>query len=84
MSRRTAGFLVSEGVVRSAADIETIKIRPADRCDHADHEGAGNVADVTLRPGLTVDPALRRNFLATSACRVCGKASMGAIRSAGF
>ena len=44
-----AGFLAGEGVVRSAADIETIKICRADRCGHADHDSAGNVADVTLR-----------------------------------
>ncbi len=71
-----AGFLVGEGVVRAAADIETIKICGTESCGHADHDGAGHVADVTLRPGLTVEPALRRNFLTTSACGVCGKASI--------
>jgi FdhD protein len=71
-----AGFLAGEGVVRSAADIKTIKICPGDSCGHGEHDGAGNVADVTLSPGRTVTPALRRNFLTTSACGVCGKAGI--------
>jgi FdhD protein len=71
-----AGFLVSEGVVRSAGDIAEIRICSGERCGHGDHDGAGNIADVTLRPGLAVSPALRRNFLTTSACGVCGKASI--------
>ncbi|HEY7147680.1 MAG TPA: formate dehydrogenase accessory sulfurtransferase FdhD [Streptosporangiaceae bacterium] len=72
----TAGFLAGEGVLRSAADIESIRICSGDSCGHGDHDGAGNVADVTLRPGVTVTAALRRNFLTTSACGVCGKASI--------
>ena len=72
----TAGFLVSEGVIRSAADIRQIKICSGARCDHDAHEGAGNIADVQLRPGLETAPALRRNFLTTSACGVCGKTSI--------
>jgi FdhD protein len=71
-----AGFLVGEGVVQAPADISAIKICGADRCGHSDHDGAGNIADVTLRPGLAAGPALRRNFLTTSACGVCGKASI--------
>jgi FdhD protein len=71
-----AGFLVSEGVVRTAADIRQIKICSADNCGHADHEGAGNIADVSLSPEVTVPPGLRRSFLTTSACGVCGKASI--------
>jgi FdhD protein len=71
-----AGFLVSEGVVSSAADITEILICSGERCGHAGHDGAGNIADVTLAPGLTVDAGLRRSFMTTSACGVCGKASI--------
>jgi FdhD protein len=70
------GFLVSEGVVSAAGDIAEIRICSGENCGHGEHDGAGNIADVTLRPGLAVAPALRRNFLTTSACGVCGKASI--------
>jgi FdhD protein len=71
-----AGFLVGEGVVRSASDILRIKICTGDRCGHDEHEGMGNIADVTLGAGAMVPAGLRRNFLTTSACGVCGKASI--------
>src|ERR1700735_3683853 len=71
-----AGFLVSEGIVRSARGIVQIKICGADDCGHAGHDGGGNIADISLRPDLAFSPALRRNFLTTSACGVCGKASI--------
>jgi FdhD protein len=80
-----AGFLVSEGIARSAADIAEIRICSGERCGHADHEGdgtgegAGNIADVTLRPGLSVRAELRRNFMTTSACGVCGKTSIAEL-----
>jgi FdhD protein len=74
-----AGFLVSEGIVSSPADIREIVICSGERCGHASHEGTGNVADVTLRPGLTVRPELRRNFMTSSACGVCGKASIAEL-----
>jgi FdhD protein len=75
----SAGFLVSEGIVRSAADIAEIRICTAGSCGHGDHDGAGNIADVELRPGIAVAPALRRNFMTSSACGVCGKASIGEL-----
>lgn len=71
-----AGFLVGEGVVRSPGDIASIKLCDGTSCGHAGHEGTGNIADVELRPGLPTASVLTRNFLSTSACGVCGKASI--------
>jgi FdhD protein len=71
-----AGFLVSEAVIRSPADIAEIKLCDGTACGHADHNGMGNIADVTLAPGVTVTPGARRSFLTTSACGVCGKTSI--------
>ncbi len=70
-----AGFLVSEGIVRGQDDIASIRLCDGTTCGHAGHDGLGNIVDVELRPGLTVEPAVRRNFMTTSACGVCGKAS---------
>src|SRR5215468_4292836 len=70
-----AGFLVSEGVVRSAGDIASIRLCDGTSCGHAGHDGMGNIVDVELRPGVALAPAARRNFMTTSACGVCGKAS---------
>jgi FdhD protein len=78
----TAGFLLSEGIVTEAADIASIRVCSGEQCGHGDHDdGMGNIADVTLRPGLQAR-ALRRNFLTTSACGVCGKASIEELRVA--
>jgi FdhD protein len=71
-----AGFLVSEAVIRSPVDIAEITLCDGTACGHADHNGFGNVADVTLAPGVMVTPGARRNFLTTSACGICGKASI--------
>jgi len=71
-----AGFLVSEAVIRTTAEIAGIKLCDGTACGHADHDGLGNIADVTLAAGIPVAPGARRNFLTTSACGVCGKASI--------
>jgi FdhD protein len=73
-----AGFLVSEAVVRSRADIAEIKICDGTSCGHASHDDGdlGNIADVTLAAGVTVPGGARRNFMTTSACGVCGKTSI--------
>ncbi len=80
-----AGFLISEGIVASADDIASIRICDGERCghDHAAGDAVGNIADVVLRPGLAVSPELRRNFLTTSACGVCGKASIADLHVPG-
>jgi FdhD protein len=77
-----AGFLVSEGIVRRADDITEMMICSGERCGHdhsADTGGLGNVADVTLAPGITVRAEQRRNFLTSSACGVCGKTSIAEL-----
>jgi FdhD protein len=74
-----AGFLVSEAVVRSPADIGSIRICEGTSCGHDDHDEIGNIADVRLAPGITITPGARRNFMTTSACGICGKASVADI-----
>jgi FdhD protein len=78
----TAGFLFGEGIITAAEDIVSITICTGERCGHDEHDGGagdvGNIADVTLRPGLSAGHA-RRNFLTTSACGVCGKASIAEL-----
>jgi len=74
-----AGFLVSEGVIGSAEDVDTIRY-----CAGAtvDGENTYNVLDVRLSPGVA-PPAisLERNFYTTSSCGVCGKASLEAVNT---
>jgi len=74
-----AGFLVSEAVIRAPEDIAQITLCDGAACGHAGHDGMGNLADVTLAPGVMVTPGARRNFLTTSACGICGKTSIADI-----
>ena len=71
-----AGFLAGEAVVRSPDDIAEIRLCDGTPCGHGDHEGMGNIADVLLAPGVEVGSGARRNFMTTSACGICGKASI--------
>ena len=69
-----AGFLYGEGVVSSPEDIEKISY-----CVDADvdAEQRYNIVNVELRGGRGYDPRpLERHFYTTSACGVCGKASL--------
>jgi FdhD protein len=73
-----AGFLFSEGVVETRRDIEEMVV-----CGR-NVAGAptGNVVRFRLRRGVTFDAArLERNFYTSSACGVCGKTSIEALRS---
>jgi FdhD protein len=72
-----AGFLFGEGLLNPAVDLRQIRM-----CDE-------NVADVSLEPSAlpaqdvqraTDARRSQRNFLTTSACGVCGKESIEAIR----
>jgi FdhD protein len=71
-----AGFLVSEAVIGSPDDIAEMKLCDGTACGHADHDGTGNIVDVTLAPGVELAAGARRNFMTTSACGICGKASI--------
>ena len=73
-----AGFLYAESIIQSRWDVAAMGYwgRPED----ADW---GHVLHVALKPGLeTAAQAarLQRNFLASSACGVCGKASLDAAK----
>jgi FdhD protein len=65
-----AGFLFTEGLLTRLEDVHEIRM-----CDE-------NVATVTVNDGgaLLRAKAAARNFLTTSACGVCGKDSIAAIR----
>jgi FdhD protein len=72
------GFLCTEGIVRSLADVTAYKhCGPAVRGD-----GSSNIVRVDLGPGAKVDMArLERHFYTSSSCGVCGKTSLEAVRS---
>ncbi|CAL9288505.1 formate dehydrogenase accessory sulfurtransferase FdhD [Streptomyces sp. SudanB182_2057] len=74
-----AGFLVSEGVLATAADLRNIVY-----CAGATADGSNtyNVVDVHTAPGLALpDFTLERNVYTTSSCGLCGKASLDAVRT---
>lgn len=76
-----AGFLYSEGVINHRSDIKTIRYC-VDR--DVDGEQRQNIVSVALRDTLSLDlPPLERHFFTTSACGVCGKASLEALRLRG-
>lgn len=67
-----AGFLYTEGLIRSSDEIESIR-----------HWGSPNIVRVALRAGSRIDTAkLDRHFYTTSSCGVCGKTSIEAVRVA--
>ena len=71
------GFLLSEGLIGGAEDIDTIRY-----CDGVDADGQNtyNVLDVASAPGVILT-APRRAFTTTSACGVCGKSSIDELRA---
>lgn len=74
-----AGFLVSEGVVAAGGELASMRY-----CAGATEDGVNtyNVLDLTLAPGVAPpDPSLERSFLTTSACGLCGKASIDGVRT---
>jgi FdhD protein len=76
-----AGFLYSEGVISCREDIQRMSY-----CVDKSVEGEQryNIVNVTLREGLNPDlQPLERHFYISSACGVCGKASLEALRFRG-
>jgi FdhD protein len=70
-----AGFLVSEGLLRTKADV--LRIEPCDRNED------GNLLNVVLAPEVHVDfDRLTRHVFASSSCGLCGKATIEAVRGA--
>ncbi len=77
----TLGFLHAEGLIRQAADVRQLM-----HCLDEDESGSPtyNVVDVTLADGVALPTRGDiRPFLTTSACGVCGKSSIDAIRATG-
>jgi len=66
-----AGFLFTEGIVRSSTDIATLT---------GPNRDLPNVVSVKLRRGVRFERArLKRHFYTTSSCGVCGKTALQAI-----
>jgi FdhD protein len=86
-----AGFLMTEGVVRGANDIEQIAyashpVRESAQfpliLDANRPDSKHNIVRVDLATHVTVSMAsLQRNFYTTSSCGICGKASLLALRT---
>jgi FdhD protein len=77
-----AGFLYGEGVVQQREDIQRIRY-----CVDPDVDGAQryNIVNVELRDDLLPDlQPLERHFYTTSACGVCGKASLESLKLRGY
>ncbi len=70
-----AGFLLTEGVIRSAADLLDVLI-----CRDLPEGQSGNVVDALLAPDVAVDfDRLTRHVFSASSCGLCGKATLDAI-----
>ena len=75
-----AGFLYTEAIINSAADIASIEPCGPVAPDSGNH----NVIRVELKANVAVDLGrLQRHFYTSSSCGVCGKASLDALRVTG-
>jgi FdhD protein len=71
----TAGFLLTESVIKSGDEIFEISA-----CPDVDPEGIGNTIQAKLAPGHSVDlESLTRHVFTSSSCGVCGKATIDSI-----
>jgi FdhD protein len=74
------GHLITEGMLGSASDVATMM-----HCTDVDADGSPtfNVVEATLSPGVSLlRPARERTESMTSACGVCGSASIDDVRTA--
>ncbi len=70
-----AGFLLTEGLIRSRADLVEIA-----HCGRGEAALLGNTLNVFLAPHVTVDfERLTRHVFASSSCGLCGKASIDTV-----
>jgi FdhD protein len=87
-----AGFLMTEGVVRDAADIDSVDYaveadrrpvtQPGELEEVLPYLPGGNSVIVELSPQVEVNlKTLERNFYTTSSCGICGKASLLALQT---
>jgi len=86
-----AGFLMTEGVIRDANDVEQIAFAGDSSSEGRQSPQAMDVLKPgskqnTVRVDLAADVvvnvgSLQRNFYTTSSCGVCGKASLVALRT---
>ncbi|MGH7206569.1 MAG: formate dehydrogenase accessory sulfurtransferase FdhD [Nitrospiraceae bacterium] len=73
-----AGFLLTEGVITGSDQIASLR-------QVATRGHKRNVVRVDLRAGVAIDTVrLQRNFVASSSCGLCGKASIDAVRVRGI
>ena len=73
------GHLLTEGLLHSAHEVATLM-----HCTDVDESGSPtfNVVEATLAPGVTLHgPTRRRTETMTSACGVCGSASIDDVRT---
>jgi FdhD protein len=76
-----AGFLYSEGIISKREDLQKISYCGDRNLDEAQKY---NLINVRLKEGLQPDlVALQRHFFTNSACGVCGKTSIEAIKIRG-
>src|SRR5271163_1098140 len=73
-----AGFLLTEGIVDRAGQIEGIRSVPDE------NTGKNNLVEVEIAEAKYDPASMQRNFFAASSCGVCGKASIESIRRRGL
>src|SRR5438270_6006344 len=71
-----AGFLLTEGVVERPEQIRTLRY-----CVGEDETQEFNVLNADLAAGAPGRASGERNFLTTSSCGLCGKASIDTVRA---